>query len=130
MGLIEMLEHGYAEEDPSLMEDSDAEPSVIFPELEVLGRLLVDAGGDGPSWALRTLQCGYVVYVVVVAPGFLTAQLVSSGLTEPNALLYLANVLTALAVLATLPVLGSAHAALRPNGGALQALGAGKVWCP
>ena len=107
-----------------LAADSDAVPSVLYPEQQKLGTLLANAEG-GPSAALRGLQAitaGAAVVWLAVADDALAAM---AGMAQPNDLLRVSAALIGMGVLPIVLTLGSAHTALKP-GGTLEQLGVGE----
>ena len=118
----------YSELDRIAAEDSDAMPSVIYPETALVARLLsgTEEQGGGPTTLLRAMQVGVVMNAALQTPGIIGANLEKSGLPEANALLYIYAGMATLAWLSFVPLLGSVSEALRP-GGALSRLGAGVV---
>jgi hypothetical protein len=116
----------------TLAPDSDAVESEVFSELRHIGRLLFrpaseEGGKRGPGALLRALQGLWAARAVLGFPGEVALRLDPTGLEEPTSLMHVAAALGALATLALLPLWGSAHAALRPDDGALARLGAGRV---
>eukprot|EP01047_Picozoa_sp_COSAG01_P007135 COSAG01_NODE_266_length_19876_cov_13.504525_6_plen_454_part_00 len=116
----------------TLAPDSDAVESEVFSELRHIGRLLSrparEVGGKrGPGALLRALQVLLAARAVLGFPGEVALRLDPTGLEEPTSLMYVSAALATLAYLALVPLWGSAHAALRPDDGALARLGAGRV---
>jgi hypothetical protein len=132
-----------------LARDSNAAPSVLWPEQRWLGELLstehdgaeydvvqrstaaddtdvLDERASAPSalcHALRALCVGVGLLIALAQTG---AAAESAGMAEPDGLLYVTSALLGLAILPIGLAVPSAREALRP-GGALQQLGAGEV---
>ena len=106
-----------------LAQDSDAVPSVLYPEQQRLGALLATAEG-GPSAPLRGMQAIGVGAAVVVSAVAGDGWAADVGMSQPNDLLRVSAALTGVAILLFLLPLSSAHSALKP-GGTLEQLGVG-----
>ena len=133
-----------------LARDSNAAPSVLWPEQRWLGELLstehdgaeydvvqrstaaaddtdvLDERASAPSalcHALRALCVGVGLFMALAQP---SAAAESAGMAEPDGLIYVTSALFGLANALVGLVVSSAREALRP-GGALQQLGAGEV---
>ena len=84
----------------------------------------VDDGASSPTLLLRAVQVATAGLAAMGGPAAVAFWMDISGLEDPNALMILQGGLFSLAILSTVPLLGSMHEALRP-GGALERLGAG-----
>eukprot|EP01046_Picozoa_sp_COSAG06_P071808 COSAG06_NODE_20716_length_784_cov_1.058394_1_plen_222_part_01 len=117
-----------------LARDSDAAPSVLWPEQRWLGQLLsteYTAPGEShsesaPSWMCYALQALCVVTALVSVPNIPGDYAEMAGMTEPNVLLYMFAAMLGICMVAPALPISSAREALRP-GGALEQLGVGEI---
>ncbi len=111
-------------EEKVLARNSNAVPSVLYPEQRWLGAVLATAGGSsafcGVAWVV---SMGTSVFTAISFPKVFADM---AGLPDVNMLLRLGSVELALAFAGCTLVVVSAHNALRP-GGALEQLKVGEV---
>ena len=115
-----------ARTEAQLAEDSDAVPSVFFPELRRLGQLLSNADG-GPSALYRAMQLldiGFVLFCV--STGVSSERRAFGRPGMPNQLMRFSNdIMIPLGVACLLLPLESVRVTLRP-GGTLEQLNVGE----
>ena len=103
--------------DAVLARDSDAVPSVVYPEQKMIGALLSTANGGSSvlCYALQAVVLGYGIYVC-----FTEAQgnAVNAGMDEPNTLMWVGVALWSSGFLLGALVISSAREALRLDDGA------------